>query len=109
MFSLSVISDAIMDSVRSHTPLITKWRDEETSTRSDTYDSEKGGESTRGRSKEKGKGKSLDLPHALIKVGEVFGLEPEEGNEFRGGWKEFKRGALLLDVAPDARSLMMVR
>jgi hypothetical protein len=51
----------------------------------------------RGRSREageKGKGMSRDLSHALIKVSEVFGLEPEEGREPRDRWKEFKKGAL---------------
>lgn len=62
--------------------------------RTSAHDSEKSGESTRGRSREKDKGKSRDLSYALIKVSEVFGLEPEEGGESRGGWKEFKKGAL---------------
>jgi hypothetical protein len=86
-FSLSVISDAILDSVRSHSPF-TKRRDEGTPTKSDAHNRERSVESVRGRSREKGKGKS-----ALIKVSEVFGLEPEEGGESRDTWKEFKKGA----------------
>jgi len=97
-FSLSVISDAIIDSVRSHSSLAVKRKDEGTPARSDAHDGEKSGESPRGRSREKGKGKSRDLSHALTKVGEVFGLEPEEGREPRDGWKEFKKGALLVGV-----------
>ena len=62
---------------------------------SDAHDGEKNGESVRGRSSEKGKGKSRDLSNALIKVSEVFGFEPEEGRESRDGWKEFKKGAFL--------------
>lgn len=86
-FSLSAISDAILDSVRSRSPLAPK--------RSDGHDGEKNGEPTRGRSREKGKGKNRDFSQALIKVSEVFGLEPDEGKESRYGWKEFKKGALL--------------
>ena len=83
--------------MRSHSPLSAKRR-EEASIKSGVHDVEKSSESTRGRSREKGKGKSRDLPHALVKVSEVFGLEPEEGTESRGGWKEFKKGSLLLDI-----------
>lgn len=97
-FSLSAISDAIIDSVRSHSSLTQKRRDEGTSVRSDAHDSGGSGESTRGRSREKGKGK--DLSHALIRVSEVLGLETEDGRESRGGWKEFKKGALPLAVTP---------
>ena len=97
-FSLSAISDAIIDSMKSHhSTLTTKRKDEEASMRSDAHDSWRSRESSRGRSREKGKGK--DLSHALIRVSEVFGLEHEEGKESRG-WKEFKRGALLPDVVP---------
>jgi len=96
-FSLSVISDAIIDSVKSHSPLATRRRDEGTPTRSDVHDGEKSGESSRGRSREKSKGKGRDLSHALTKVGEVFGLEPEEP---RDGWKEFKKGAFLTYFVP---------
>lgn len=99
-FSLSAISDAIFDSVKSHSPLTAKRKVEGTSARSDTRDSDKNSETVRGRSREKGKGKSLDLSHALIKVSEVFGLEPEEGREPRDGWKEFKKGALLPIIVP---------
>ena len=96
-FSLSAISDAIIDSMRSHPALTTKRNVEETSMRSGVHDGGWGGESSRGRSRERGKGKNLS--HALIKVSEVFGSEPEEG-ESRGCWKEFKRGVLLSDVIP---------
>jgi len=99
-FSLSAISDAILDSMRSHSPLAAKRRTEGTSMKFDAHDSEKNGETMRGRSREKSKGKSRDLSHALIKVSEVFGLEPEEGSEYRDGWKEFKKGALLPKIVP---------
>lgn len=99
-FSLSVISDAIIDSVRSHSSLTTKKREEGTLLGPDAHNGERSGESSRGRSREKGKGKSRDLPHALVKVGEVFGLEPEEGWESRDGWKEFKKGTLFPGVLP---------
>jgi hypothetical protein len=80
--------------------LAAKRRVEGTSMRFDAHDGEKNGETTRGRSREKGKGKSRDLSHALIKVSEVFGLELEEGSESRDVWKEFKKGALLLNLTP---------
>lgn len=96
-FSLSAISDAIFDSVRSRPPLAAK-RVEGTPVRFDAQDSEKSSESMRGRSREKGKGKNRDLSQALIKVSEVLGLEPEE--EFRDGWKEFKKGAFLPNIIP---------
>ena len=80
--------------MKSHSSLTAKRRDEGTPTRSDAHDSEKSGESSRGRSREKGKGKGRDLSHALTKVG-VFGLDPEEP---QNGWKEFKKGAFLTDV-----------
>lgn len=95
-FSLSAISDAILDSVRSRSPLAAKRGTEGTPTRSDVQ----GGEPARGRSREKGKGKNRDFSQALIKVSEVFGLEPEEGRESRDGWKEFKKGALLQNIFP---------
>ena len=98
-FSLSAISDAILDSMRSHSPLAAKRRPEGTSMRLDAHNGEKNDETVRGRSREKGKGKSRDLSHALIRVSEVFGLEPEEGSESRDGWKEFKKGALLPNAA----------
>lgn len=91
-FSLSAISDAIIDSVRSHSTSAPKRRNEGTPVRTDVHDCERSGESMRGRSREKGKGK--DLTHALIKVSEAFGLEPEEGKGSRDGWKEFKKGKL---------------
>ena len=94
-FSFAAISDAILDSVKSHSPLASKKR-EGTPASLDAQDSGGNGESTRGRSREKGKGKSRDLSHALIRVSEVFRLESEEGREARDGWKEFKKGALLL-------------
>ena len=92
-FSLSVISDAIIDSVRSHSSLSAKRKDDGT-----PYDGGGSRESSRGRSREKGKGR--DFSHALTKVGEVFGLEPDEARESRGGWKEFKKGAFLPDLVP---------
>ena len=99
-FSLSAISDAILDSVRSRSPLAVKKRAEGTPIKSDAHDGEKTGESTRGRSREKGKGKNRDLSYAFIKVSEVLGLEPEEGKESREGWKEFRKGVLLLNIVP---------
>ena len=50
--------------------------------------------------KEKAKGMGRDISHALIKVSEVFGLEPEDGRESRDGWKEFKKGTLLPTIIP---------
>ena len=97
-FSLSSISDAILDSVRPRSPLAVKGKAEGTPVRSDAHDSGKNGESVRGRSREKGKGKNRDLSNALIKVSEVLGLEPEEGREPRDGWKEFKKGVFLPNI-----------
>lgn len=94
-FSLSAISDAILDSVRSHSPLPSKRGAEGPHIGLDAYGGEKTGETMRGRSTDKGKRMSRDLSHALIKVSEVFGLEPEEGKEPRDGWKEFKKGVIL--------------
>ena len=99
-FSLSAISDAILDSVRSRSPLAAKKRAEGTPIKSDAHCGEKHGESTRGRSREKGKGKNRDLSYAFIKVSEVLGLEPEEGKDSREGWKEFKKGVLVLNILP---------
>ncbi|KAF9777874.1 hypothetical protein BJ322DRAFT_1176291 [Thelephora terrestris] len=94
-FSLHAISDAILDRVRSRSPMARKRGAEGTPIGSDAHGGEKTGEVIRGRSREageKGKGMSRDLSHALIKVSEVFGLEPEEGREPRDRWKEFKKG-----------------
>ena len=96
-FSFSAISDAILDSVRSRSPLPAKRRTEGTSVGLDAQDGgEKIGELSRGRSREKGKGVTRDLSNALIKVSEVLGLEPEDGKEPRDGWKEFKKGTFFI-------------
>jgi len=99
-FSLFAISDAIRDSMRASSPLTVKRRTEGASLRPDAHDSDRNGESVRGRSREKSKGKNRDLSTALIKVSEVFGLEPEEGRESRDGWQEFKKGAFLPNIVP---------
>ena len=91
--------------MKSRSPLTTR-RDEGTPTRSDAHDSEKSGESSRGRSREKGKGKGRDFSHALTKVGEVFGLESEEP---RGGWKEFKKGTFLKMLFLGIQFLTVIR
>ncbi|KAF9643117.1 hypothetical protein BDM02DRAFT_3132643 [Thelephora ganbajun] len=96
-FSLSAISDAILDSVRSHSPLAAKRRTEGSLMRFDAHDSERNSETMRGRSTEKGKGR--DFSHALIKVSEAFGLELEEGRESRDGWKEFKKGTYTYPIS----------
>ena len=80
--------------MRSRSPLAAKKRTDGPSGRVDGHDDV----STRGRSREKGKGKNRDLSHALIKVSEVFGLELEEGKECQDGWKEFKKGMSLSSI-----------
>ena len=85
--------------MRSRSPLAPKRRAEEGFARGDTHDGERNTETVRGRSREKAK---RELSHALIKVSEVLGLEPEEGRESRDGWKEFKKGASLQAVSLDA-------
>ena len=75
-----------------------KRRAEGSSVGADPHDSEKNDGPARGRSREKGKGRNRDLPNALVKVGEVLGLEPEEGKEPRDVWKEFKKGMSLPSI-----------
>lgn len=91
-FSFSSISNAIKESLKPRSPLISKKKIKERSVSVNSHDGENTGEVTRGRSKEKGKRVSRDISQALVKVSEVFGLEPEEGKEFGDGWKEFKKG-----------------
>jgi hypothetical protein len=98
-FRLSAISDAILDSVRSRSPLSAKRRAEGASVGLDPNDGDKTGETSRGRSREKGKGVTRDLSQALIKVSEVFGLEPEDGRESRDRWKEFKKGSSIQSLS----------
>lgn len=99
-FSFFALSDTIRDSVRT-----SHKKAEGTPVRSGSHDNDKNGESVRGRSREKGKGKSRDLSTALIKVSEVFGLEPEEGRESRDGWQEFKKGTFhIVPVHPVSHS-----
>ena len=69
------------------------------------HDGERNTETVRGRSREKAK---RELSHALIKVSEVLGLEPEEGRESRDGWKEFKKGVSPRAVSLDAQLLKTV-
>lgn len=108
-FSFFALSDAIRDSVRPGSSLGVRKKVEGTPVRSDSRDNDKNGESARGRPREKGKGKSRDLSTALIKVSEVFGLEPEEGRESRDGWQEFKKGAfhiVLVHPVPHSRTVL---
>lgn len=108
-FSLSTISDTLLESVRSHSPSTSEGRAEGTSVGFDPHDGEKEDETLRGRSRRKEKTSSRHLSQALTKVYKVFGIEPEEGKDLRQGWKEFQTGASLQIILPGIQPLTIIQ
>ena len=105
-FSLSTISGVIRDSVGSHSPPTAKEGAEGASIGPDVHiNSEKEGETARGRSREKRKILGRDVLHSLAKFSELFGLEHEEGREQHNGWKEYKKGVFLQTLFPGTQPL----
>lgn len=80
-FSLTTVSNALLDRMRSESPRSARSKEREGA--------------PRGRSTDKGKAKDT-----LTKVSEALGLDAEERKESGAGWHEFKKGVVFGTLLP---------